>query len=354
MHIIFQSSPRLFIWTLFGLSIPVLLAVFLINAILDPLWHFQGNMIRGVNYAFNERNMTINSLIHKESEFDCILFGSSRSTLLDVRRIRDNRCFNMSFSDGHIDEFLTIAKYLKNRGLKIKKIYFSVNEMSFTPFKTPAPSRLPAFISKGTEPPSILKDYLSLSALKFSYRTLRGWTPLPRAYKINEDGSISGFILNKNFNYVPAKKMKVHPDLFKSYQPENLFKFQELLALFPDAESLGYIAPISNWEQARIMLMGNLEQYVEIRYSLSQILSEGIIDFSIPSALTLRTDTTYDGIHYNAEINNHILDRLNDDKNKFGQQIQDLTEKEYKHLVVPPIQKFILDESLEVVARKPS
>jgi len=311
-------------------------------------------MIHGVNYAFNERNMRINSLIHKESEFDCILFGSSRSTLLDVRRIRDNRCFNMSFSNGHIDEFLAIAKYIKNRGLKIKKIIFSVNERSFEPFFTPAPSDLPAFISKGTGSPSVLNDYLSLSVLKFSYRTLRGWTPLPRAYKINENGSISGFILNKNFNYIPERKMSVHPNLFASYQSENLSKFQELLALFPDAETLGYIAPISHWEQARIMLLGNLEQYVEIRYSLGQIFSAGIIDFSIPSVLTLRTDITYDGLHYNAGINAHILDRLNDDKNKFGQQILDLTEKEYKHLVVPPIQKFILDESLEVVARKPS
>jgi len=313
-------------------------------------------MIHGVNYPYNERDMRINALVNKESEFDCILFGSSRSTLLDVSKIRDNRCFNMSFGGGHIDEFLAIARYFKNRGLKIKKIIFSVNEMSFMPIHTPDLSDLPAFISKGTGSPSVLKDYLSLSALKFSYKTLRGRSHIShirrayRAYKMNENGSPSGFLVFKNINYVPERKMSVRPDVFASYQSENLSKFQELLTLFPDAKTLGFIAPMSHWEQARIMLMGNLEQYVEIRYSLARILSAGIIDFSIPSALTLRTDITPDGRHYGFEINNQMLDRLNDDKNEFGQQILDLTEKEYKHLILPPIQKFILDKSLEVVA----
>lgn len=346
-----KSSPQIFIYTFFGLSIPILFSIFIFNFLIDPLWHSQGNRLQEVNYAFNERHMKVNSYVNRMFEYNCILFGSSRSTLLDEKKIQGENCFNMSFSNGHIDEFIVIAKYIKDHGIKLKTIIFSVNEVSFTPYYQPNMADLPPFIYRENGSPSMLNDYLTISSLKFSYKTIRRKNYLPRAY-VNLDGRGFKGAIVKFYAYKPSRNMKSNVELFKPYQHENIKKYKELIEMFPGVESLGLIAPLSNWEQARIHLMGNLSDYVKIRYELSNEFSEGIIDFSIPSEITKKVDNTYDGLHYNEEINDKIIDRVNDDSVRFGESLRKMTEDEYYSKIIPPVESFINRNKLTVIVDK--
>jgi len=46
------------------------------------------------------------------AEYDCVIFGTSRSSLLPEEKIEGYRCYNLSVSDGTAPEYLRYAKYL--------------------------------------------------------------------------------------------------------------------------------------------------------------------------------------------------------------------------------------------------
>ena len=116
---------------LVGSSIAVCLIVFCINLLFDPLWYSNGNQLEGLNYMYDERLSKTNQYLKRRSShaYNCIIFGSSRTTLLNESLLRDPyRCFNFSFSGGRIQEFLAYAKWLKNRGLNPDFVILGVDD----------------------------------------------------------------------------------------------------------------------------------------------------------------------------------------------------------------------------------
>jgi len=73
-----------------------------INFLVDPLWYLRGNLVTGVNFAFNERIAKLNQLMPRMQDYDCLIVGSSRTTLLPERRFSGHHCFNLAFSGGRI------------------------------------------------------------------------------------------------------------------------------------------------------------------------------------------------------------------------------------------------------------
>ncbi|MEO5367235.1 MAG: hypothetical protein H7831_12985 [Magnetococcus sp. WYHC-3] len=343
-------SSRRFLLVLLILLPGLLGAAMVFNLIFDPLWHGAGNRLRGVNYAFNERHMMLNRLNGMLPEVDCILFGSSRATLLDGSRIEGHRCANISFSNGHIREFLAITRYLRRQGAGIKRFIFSVNEVSFTPLYDQSGKDLPEYIHGATYFPTVILDYTSWGCLDFSWRTFRGRSPLPRAYRKNERGEYVGFLLPyaREEGYHPLSRMAVHPALRAPLTRGNLALYEKLLAIYPEAESIGIVTPVSDWEQARMALLGNLGSYLEIRHTLSRMFSQGLVDFSIPSAFTRRQDITHDGLHYEPEVLTPILDHLSGHPGDSGVQVKELSLAEYRSRVEAPIHSFIREQKLSI------
>src|SRR5437588_12056500 len=109
-----QGKKRLrtfIIWLLAAAGV-VVAGCFTINCLVDPLWYLRGNVLTGINYPFNERLSKINQFLPHLPDYDCLILGSSRSTLLPVQSLKPHHCVNFALSDGQVDEFLLYAHYL--------------------------------------------------------------------------------------------------------------------------------------------------------------------------------------------------------------------------------------------------
>ena len=101
-----DSRYRKYTWLIITVAGISALAILTFNAILDPLWYLKGNLIHGENYSFDERLTKTNVFLEREEQLDCVIFGSSRVTLLNETKIKNNTCFNFAFSGGRVLEFI--------------------------------------------------------------------------------------------------------------------------------------------------------------------------------------------------------------------------------------------------------
>src|SRR5579862_1242876 len=157
-----KSSARLrtYIGWLLASASLIVTACFAVNCLIDPLWYLQGNVLTGINYPFNERLAKLNQFLPRMQNYDCIIFGSSRATLLPEEKVKDYHCFNMAFSDGQASEYLLYAEYLRQRGFAPRLMIVDVKREEFVgPVHEP---EVPDFIRTGDAPPSIFATYLSL------------------------------------------------------------------------------------------------------------------------------------------------------------------------------------------------
>lgn len=215
------------------------------NALVDPLWYFDGNVLTGVNYTFNERWAKVNRPLPRLAHYDCLILGSSTSALLPQRQMHPQHCFNMSFSAGTVSELLLYAKYLKARRFDPKLLIVGVDEFDFE--GPAAKPDVPAFILTGKNPPSFWRAYLSLDGLDFSYRTLKGDYPNKRLY----DSQFESHIIARCHPHRPPKHLarEAHPPEF---HPERAALYIELRQMFPAARAIAFVAPTAAWTIAQL------------------------------------------------------------------------------------------------------
>ena len=230
------------LWGYLGILVSAALLVallcFSINAIIDPLWHFRGNLITGVNYAFNERTAKMIRFLPRMADYDCVLIGSSHTALLHERRITGHRCFNFGFSHGRVREFLAYARYIHARGFRPSLIVVNVDLYDFQ--DPPDALMVPDFIRTGDDPPSVLRMYLSLDALNFSIRTLRGAFPNHLVY----DSEAQMHIIPKTHSYRPPRHLAPNANPLP-FHSELVASFAELRQVFSEAQAIGWVPPIS-------------------------------------------------------------------------------------------------------------
>src|SRR3984893_9203020 len=272
-------------------------ACFAVNSLLDPLWYLRGNALTGVNYAFNERLAGIVRFLPRRADYDCVIFGTSRSSLLPEEKIEGYRCYNLSVSDGNAPEYVLYAKYLRERGYMPRLMIVDVKRAEFIGPQQAV--EVPDFIRSGSSPPSIFASYLSLDALDFSIRTLRGDSPHHRYYDANFRAELE--VRSKRHRYDPKRPIKPQPAPF--HVPAGRAQaYGELRRQFPTARAIGYIPPESAWRIAAFSLTGQLDAYLAAIGQIAGAYDE-FLDFSIPSALTEGKEGTYDGSHYTRAVN---------------------------------------------------
>ena len=279
----------------------IVAACFAVNCLVDPLWYLRGNVLTGINYPFNERLAEIIRFLPRLQEYDCIIFGTSRASLLPEEKIQGYHCYNLSVSDGQAREYLLYAKYLRERGFAPRLMIVDVKRADF--IGPEQALEVPDFIRDGAGPPSIFASYLSIDALDFSIRTLRGDAPHHRYY--NQDFRAELEVRSKRHRYDPKGPIKPEPAPF-GVHPERAAAYVELRRQFPTARAIGYIPPESAWRIAAFSLTGQLDAYLAAIGKVATAYDE-FRDFSIPSKLTEGKEGTYDGSHYSRAVNARVL-----------------------------------------------
>jgi hypothetical protein len=279
----------------------IVAACFAVNCLVDPLWYLRGNVLTGVNYAFNERLAAITRFLPRLADYDCVIFGTSRASLLPEEKIEGYRCYNLSVSDGTAPEYVLYAKYLRERGYKPRLMIVDVKRAEFIGPEQAV--EVPDFIRSGAAPPSIFASYLSLDALDFSIRTLRGDSPHHRYYDADFHAQLE--VRSKRHRYDPKGPIEPQPAP-SDVHAERAAAYVELRRQFPTARAIGYIPPESAWRIAAFSLTGQLDAYLAAIGQVAGAYDE-FLDFSIPSALTEGKEGTYDGSHYTRAVNARVL-----------------------------------------------
>ena len=274
---------------------------FTVNCLVDPLWYLKGNVLTGINYPFNERLATVIRFLPRLQDYDCVIFGTSRASLLPEEKVDGYHCYNLSVSDGQASEYLFYAKYLRERGYMPRLIIVDVKRAEF--IGPEQAIEVPDFIRSGSSPPSIFASYLSLDALDFSIRTLRGDAPHHRYYDADFRAQLE--VRSKRHRYDPKGPIEPAPAPFDVHA-ERAAAYIELRRQFPTARAIAYIPPESAWRIAAFSLTGQLDAYLAAIGRVAAAYDE-FLDFSIPSALTESKEGTYDGSHYMRAVNARVL-----------------------------------------------
>ncbi|HEY4343396.1 MAG TPA: hypothetical protein VGN05_03545 [Parvibaculum sp.] len=274
-----------------------------VNAAVDPLWYFSGNRLGPVNYAFNERLSKANLIAGHEHEYDCVIFGDSRVTLLPEQKIAGYRCFNFAFSSGVVTEFIDYANWLKARGFAPKLIIVGVSAGDFR--KRKMPHNVPDFVRAGDNPPSPFIEYLSLDVLAMSWRSLFDSSPIDRSY--DRDFRCQVAVTTP---YDPKRPIRdLYSGPFDEREPLTLYG--KLRAVFPQAHYVGYAPPISAWAVSEYARIGWLPSYTRAFDDASSVFDR-FVDYSLPSKITIDPANTYDGTHYSEDVNSLIAASLPD------------------------------------------
>ena len=312
-------------------SMAICLTAFGINMFFDPLWYVNGNQLEGLNYMFDERLSKTNQYVKRRSshDYNCMIFGSSRTTLLNESRLDEPyRCFNFSFSGGRIKEFVAYAKWLKNRGENPDFIILGIDDFNFVQLEEEL--NIPDFIKTNSDPPSIFYNYFSLDALSMSIRLASHAEYNPKIYDQEFLGTVQ------------QDPPKYHPTLTtnqQTIQKHVVNDYQELREIFPHATFIGYIPPISSWITAS-KSQEELDFFLHSVYTMSNFFDK-IYDFSIPNAVTSGPENTYDGSHYFPFIQNKIAKSINGEPMEFGIQVKNFPEEAYTEIYQEKVRQFL-------------
>jgi hypothetical protein len=309
--------------------------VLTVNLLVDPLWFGAGNRLTSRNFVFNERHAKVNLFRQDAQRYDCLVFGSSRSTLLNASLVAGHDCFNFALSGGLVGEFVVLAEYLRDSGVRPSLVIVGVDDFNFR--READLERLPEFIRRHQVPPGRLRTYLSFDVLDFSIQTLRDLSPMPRYYRedfvadIRPDAPV----------YRPVRNSgEVDPDSDGSGDPAGppgfaaarLEDYARLRQVFSAARFIGYIPPVSAWEIEELASQKLMDEYLLVMHTLARSY-DLFLDYSIPSEITWDITTTYDGSHYNLEVNRLIAEDLGGTGtgSGFGMRVDGIGLADYRH-----------------------
>jgi len=157
---------KILLSTVFALLIPVLA----VSIFLDTFWYFgTTNFFSTRKCLFDERVQKTNLLLNTNTQYDTLLLGSSRVTVMASRHFRNGDAFNYSISSAtpyEYEECIAIA-LLRH---PVRTVYIGLDFFGPTGHHpTPVHKSVPAAI----EPMRKLGTLLSTDGLKYAYRTVR-------------------------------------------------------------------------------------------------------------------------------------------------------------------------------------
>jgi hypothetical protein len=309
------------------------LSVLGLNLLVDPLWYFKGNILTGKNEGFNEREAKLNQLLRNPQQYDCLIFGSSRTTWMPAPAFQPMNCFNLSFSSGQPREFIAYARYLKMRGMNPHYLIVGVDGFVFQEYGKD-PVTLPAHVSSHDEPENFYVSYLSYDSLSLSIRTLFEDRESPGYYdaqfiKTLQNGA-PAFNPDRSLEVGGLRRADAEARRKSPFSTASVDLYRELASVFPGSRTLAYVPPVSLWHIAEMERNGILDGYTRALHATAAVLPV-FRDFSIPSATTADPRNTYDGSHYLPQVN-HQIGRMvmSNTPPEWGVDVKPLTLDQYR------------------------
>ncbi|MDY7226221.1 hypothetical protein [Hyalangium rubrum] len=322
----------------------LVLGVLALNMLVDPLWYGRGNRLTRRNYEFNERVSKPNLFLQEPSRYDCIILGSSTSTIIHPSLLEPHRCFNFAFSAGKVSEFIAYAHWLRAQGARPSLVIVGTDYVNFDP-RADTLVDVPDFIAKKEAPPPRWKSYLSLDAFLWSVLAAAGQSPYPKFYDERFE-----VVVHPDAGTFNPDALKLGP---RTLDPARASRFAELRAVFPEAHWVGWMPPVSAWHISELERTGTLPGYLRSLHAVSSVLDE-VYDFAVPSEVTAEPENTYDGRHYHNAVNARVTGRLAGKEDTFGVRVSGLTFEAYEALYQERLRAFREGASPPVPVSGPS
>ncbi len=110
----------------------ILLITIIPSVVIDPYNIIHWDSIRDNGIEPNKNYIKTKYIIENPDKFDTYMFGSSRVGAIHTEKIKGEKVYNMTYSEGvpydHLD---TIKTFIEN-DVQIKKIYMGVDSLSYT------------------------------------------------------------------------------------------------------------------------------------------------------------------------------------------------------------------------------
>ncbi|MCJ7764375.1 MAG: hypothetical protein MUP09_00325 [Thiovulaceae bacterium] len=238
-------------WIRFYIAIPIVLIVliFSFNFIIDPYSMTDYNLLKIPNkYARDDRKEKVAKL-YSEPAYTNILFGSSHVYTINpltMEKYVGGRSYNAGVGTARIEDQLGFLLFLKRIGKLPKNIVFGLDFYSFNPNVETNKYFLVNdelnFLQKHAESDLYFSKFLSVDALRASYKTLKNFlsssTDKPRfdTYGTTWDAS-------KVFSYFPQEipdKRFDEKEVDKGYKDVKTIKYESI-----SQERLKYIQEIT-------------------------------------------------------------------------------------------------------------
>jgi len=280
------------------------------NILTDPYWYFGGGWREGLRYPFMTREAKLNRLQGEETAYDCLISGSSRALTLDPRAFQNHRCFNLAVEGTTLPESAELAARFAKVIPSPAIIIQSVDRFDFETAACRA-GQGKAEAARAQQSAPWFQRYFSPDILRFSRRLTQD-----RITGIGYDSRWSP-VFDRHGTYAPrwatlGAALAAHPSGVPSnreYTRACFSAVDELRRLFPTSQLTGYVSPISADIVLRIFVEGELETYLATIHDIAQRF-DAFYDFAFPSALTLGSDATWDGSHFDPSISEPLAATL--------------------------------------------
>lgn len=336
-----HRSRYLIIWLMAAL-IPTI-AVFSLNWLVDPLWYGRGNRIFDENFPYNERFSKALVFLRDPQRFDCVVLGSSRTTLLDASRIEGSDCFNFSVSNGNLLEYPALVRFAAAY-TELDTVVLGLDGFNFADHGlSPA---LPGFVEKLEPPPPMLESYLSFDVFDFSARSLVSRSSRTRYY----DSDYQCRSMPNATPFVPVEAV-ASDDPFGGLasSPTNTTgPFRASNAAFLNAVKsaapgvgvwIGYVPPLLSHHVAHIEAAGNLDGYLRSIWRASREVDR-LLDFSVPSEISSNPKNTYDGSHFYRKVNDRVAELLASGRSPAALPVHEMRYSEYREAFLSRLSDF--------------
>jgi hypothetical protein len=323
--------------TYFRVLTAILVLVGVINLAIDPLWYAQGNRLTGINPPWNERVAKTNQLLQQPPDhWNCLILGTSRTTLFDDTSFQPDRCFNYAFSGAKAEELVTYATYAQQKGIQPDTVYVEIEPDELNR------KRHPKDFPPVSDPLPLYKAYFfSGNSLWLSIKTLLRAYEFARLYDRNFHVQLA--------DYAP----QYQPQLLKDHEKprrcdlSRLRFYEALRDIFPEARFVGFVAPVSGWYVFNESYSAGLMRCQLAGIHRLSSIFDIVYDFAVPSSLTTRTDNTYDGNHYYPAVLDRLAEVLqqpsaHSDSSTAGLVVSDYTLAGYRQLYSTRLHSFLV------------